>query len=99
MLSQIAKGGAPGDVASMLKIKGSLIVQALDDLLYRALGPSAAISPPELSQGEPSLSDQDHVPIDQMRNALRAFNNYKLSIYGGSNEIQKNILAKRMLGL
>ena len=39
------------------------------------------------------------VPSVAPGNAARYFNNRKLSIYGGSNEIQKNIIAKRMLGL
>ena len=35
----------------------------------------------------------------ETKTALRYFNNRKASIYGGSNEIQKNIVAKHVLGL
>jgi len=90
MLVEAAEHGSPGPVSSILKIKGTLIQQRIDDLLYRALGARAGIQPAD----NRSTEYQDH-----HRNTLKAFNNYKISIYGGSNEIQKNILSKMVLGL
>ncbi len=86
--------GAPGVESSILKIKGVEVRQALNDLARRALGPAAAPFPSEDLAGNAAL-----VPADQAGNAAEYFNNRKMSIYGGSNEIQKNILAKAMLGL
>ncbi|WP_299841766.1 acyl-CoA dehydrogenase family protein [uncultured Jannaschia sp.] len=94
MLSDATKNGQPGPESSMLKVKGTVIRQALNDLSRRALGPAAAPFPSEDLEGNAALVDPD-----QAANAARYFNNRKISIYGGSNEIQKNILAKTMLGL
>ncbi len=94
MLADAQKNGAPGPESSMLKIKGTVIRQALNDLSRRALGPAAAPFPSEDLEGNAAL-----VPADHAREAERYFNNRKISIFGGSNEIQKNILTKAMLGL
>ena len=94
MLADATKTGAPGPESSMLKIKGTEIRQALNDLARRALGPAAAPFPSEDLEGNAALVHPDH-----SANAARYFNNRKLSIFGGPNEIQKNILAKTMLEL
>jgi len=94
MLVDAQKHGAPGPGSSMLKVKGTVIRQALNDLARRGLGPAAAPFPSEDVLGNAAL-----VPPDQAMNAARYFNNRKLSIFGGSNEIQKNILTKVKLGL
>jgi alkylation response protein AidB-like acyl-CoA dehydrogenase len=94
MLVDAQKQGAPGAEASMLKIKGTVIRQALGDLARRALGPAAAPFPAEALDGNAALVLPDHA-----RNAMKYFNNRKLSIFGGSNEIQRNILTKTKLGL
>ena len=91
MLSMAASGGDPGDAPSMLKIKGTVIRQALNDLARRALGPAAAPFPSE------DLDNLAIAPPGHARNAADYFNNRKISIYGGSNEIQRNILARGML--
>ncbi|MEM9604585.1 MAG: acyl-CoA dehydrogenase family protein [Pseudomonadota bacterium] len=91
MLSQAQ--GSPGPEASMLKIKGTVIHQTLNDLARRALGPAAAPFPAEALAGNHALVDDT-----QARNAARYFNNRKLSIFGGSNEIQRNILTKMTQG-
>jgi alkylation response protein AidB-like acyl-CoA dehydrogenase len=94
MLAEAEAGGQPGASASMLKIKGTVIRQALNDLARRALGPAAAPFPSEGLEGNLAL-----VPPEHAREAARYFNNRKLSIFGGSNEIQRNILAKTVLEL
>ena len=90
-------GKAPGPESSLLKIKGTVIRQEITDLLRRAVGPYAMpFSPEQLDEGnneEPIGPDYAN-PL-----ASSYFNHRKLSIYGGSNEIQRNIVSKHMLGL
>ncbi len=92
MLSLAEQGGRLGAEPSMLKIKGTVIRQALNDLARRALGPAAAPFPSEDLEGNLAIAPEGHA-----MNAASYFNNRKISIYGGSNEIQRNILAKGML--
>ena len=94
MLFQAQKQGAPGPETSMLKIKGTVINQELRDLARRALGPLAAPFPGHDTDGNILFG-----PADTAFNAARYFNNRKTSIFGGSNEIQRNILTKTMLEL
>ncbi|OTP73492.1 acyl-CoA dehydrogenase family protein [Caballeronia sordidicola] len=92
-----ANGRGPGPEASMLKIKGTEVQQALTELMVGAIGPQAAAFDPEYLEGEREHSlagDDDAAPL-----AAYYFNFRKTSIYGGSNEIQKNIIAQMILGL
>ncbi|MEQ8691631.1 MAG: acyl-CoA dehydrogenase family protein, partial [Pseudomonadales bacterium] len=90
MLQQAKDGAAPGAESSMLKIKGTVIRQAIGSLYRTALGPQAA----------PFEADgiDFGIPTEAMYATAAYFNNRKLSIYGGSNEIQRNIIAKGMFG-
>ena len=94
MLFKAQKQNGPGPETSILKIKGTLIGQELKDLARRVLGPSAAPFPGAITDGNLALA-----PADAANNAARYFNNRKTSIFGGSNEIQRNILTKTMLEL
>jgi len=90
-------GGAPGAESSMLKIKGTEIRQELDHLLRQAIGPYAV---PDTSSSSEDGSASDPVgPAYASSVTNKYFNNRKLSIFGGSNEIQKNIISKMILGL
>ena len=97
ILAATRDGGVPGAESSLLKIQGSEIRQAITDLMRKALGPNALpFLEPELESdfhGEPLYQDYSASPASQY------FNLRKLSIYGGSNEIQKNIIAKLVLEL
>lgn len=88
-LDRVAKGQAPGSESSGLKIKGTELQQAISEAQME-LGGLGAL--PWLSAGE----DLDPVfgAATQRYNFLRAS-----SIYGGTNEIQKNVLAKLLLQL
>jgi alkylation response protein AidB-like acyl-CoA dehydrogenase len=87
VIAAVAGGGVPGAESSMLKIRGTEIRQEISSLMRRAMGPYA----------QPFIEDDSD---DEMSTAAaQYFNNRKLSIFGGSNEIQKNIIAKMMLGL
>jgi alkylation response protein AidB-like acyl-CoA dehydrogenase len=97
VLAAVAGGGAPGAESSMLKIKGTEIRQEISALIRRACGPYAAPFIDEAfdaDYGGPALG-----PEEAASAAPLYFNYRKLSIYGGSNEIQKNIISKTILGL
>ena len=94
MLFRAQEQGAPGPETSILKIKGSVINQELQDLARRALGPLASPFPGHVNEGNLLFG-----PPDTAFNAARYFNKRKTSIFGGSNEIQRNILTKNILEL
>ncbi|MBI1772502.1 MAG: acyl-CoA dehydrogenase family protein [Burkholderiales bacterium] len=89
--------GRPGPEASLLKIKGTEIQQRLTELMVEAVGPYGLPFDPAFLEGETEHSivgDDDAAPL-----APYYFNFRKTSIYGGSNEIQKNIITQMILGL
>ncbi|KQV99891.1 acyl-CoA dehydrogenase family protein [Rhizobacter sp. Root1221] len=90
----------PGPEASMLKIKGSEIQQTLGELTMQALGWYALPYTPErLSvdwQGEPLSPTFEQRDVGSTGHY---FNLRKTTIYGGSSEVQKNIIAQMILGL
>jgi alkylation response protein AidB-like acyl-CoA dehydrogenase len=97
ILAAVQGGGVPGAQSSILKIKGSEIRQAISHLMRKVLGVHALpFAEEELDYafaGELLHTDYSAAPAGQY------FNLRKLSIYGGSNEIQKNIIAKMILEL
>lgn len=97
VVASVAGGGAPGAESSMLKIKGTELRQQISALARRALGPHAQPSIPEsLEEG----FNGDHVgPVGAAAVTPQYLNLRKLSIFGGSNEIQKNIISKMILQL
>ena len=96
-LASEAKGHPPGPESSLLKIKGSEIQQSLTELLFEAIGPYSA---PYVQEAfEPGWNEEPIGPDYAMSLAPTYFNYRKTTIYGGSNEIQKNIIAKMVLGL
>ena len=91
-------GNKPNPASSVLKIKGSEIQQTITELLLEVVGPYAL--PDQVAHdeserwNEPPIGPEWAGPL-----APQYFNYRKTSIYGGSNEIQKNIIAKAILGL
>ena len=83
-------GQAPGADVSMLKIRGTEVQQMITELAMQAAGPNAQ-----------PFKAVAHGSIDLFTSRLapRYFNYRKASIYAGSNEIQRNIIAKMTLGL
>ena len=83
-------GQPPGADVSMLKIRGTEVQQAITELMMQAVGPMAQ-----------PFKAVDSGSIDHFTSRLapRYFNLRKASIYAGSNEIQRNIIAKMTLGL
>ena len=83
-------GQPPGADVSMLKIRGTEIQQSITELMMQAAGP----------QAQPFMGvDGGQVDALTSRFSPRYFNYRKTSIYAGSNEIQRNIIAKMTLGL
>jgi len=97
MLSKIEKGEALSAEPSMLKIKGSEIQQRLTELLVESIGMyGAAYDSLSVREGRNDLNfapDYAHGPMAEHL-YLRA-----ATVYGGSNEIQRNIISKMVLGL
>ncbi len=97
VVASVAGGGAPGAESSMLKIKGTELRQEISSLARRALGPHAQPFLPEAL--EEGYNGEPVGPPDAAAVTPQYLNLRKLSIYGGSNEIQKNIIAKMILQL
>ena len=96
ILADENSGRGPGPEASILKIRGSEIQQAISELLVEAIGYYAYPYVPEaLREGwnQAPIGPDYAAPL-----APNYFNWRKASIYGGTNEIQKNIIAKMVLG-
>jgi len=89
-----SSGKGPGPESSILKIKGTEIQQRLQELALEAVGHYGAPFLRDLSGSNATVGP------DYARGlAGEMFNGRKTSIYGGSNEIQRNIIAKMVLGL
>ncbi len=94
-LSQISSGGAPGPESSILKIKGTELQQSISELFIEMLGYYAH---PFLTEAE--LGSNESIGPDYAESAMPHYLNFrKVSIYGGSNEIQRNVISKAILGL
>jgi alkylation response protein AidB-like acyl-CoA dehydrogenase len=97
-LAAVATGKAPGPESSILKIKGTEVEQSIDALFVEAAGYYALPYVPE--QYTVDFPDEERIGHGaETKTSLRYFNNRKATIYAGSNEIQKNIIAKHVLGL
>jgi len=92
------KGNRPDPASSILKIKGSEIQQGISELLMEAIGPYAL--PDQMPRAEHDRWNEPPIGPDYAGPLAPTYFNWrKISIYGGSNEIQKNIIAKAILGL
>src|SRR5437868_5349501 len=97
VLSDLSRGKNPGAVSSAMKIRGSETLQKLDHLGVEALAWYAAPFEPQarmLGHNEPTVSPEWGITAMPLY-----LNNRASTIYAGSNEIQRNIIAKAVLGL
>jgi alkylation response protein AidB-like acyl-CoA dehydrogenase len=94
-LSEVAAGGAPGAQSSMLKLKGTDIVQRMTELFVDCAGPYAAPWFPEVAGADAPAIGPDWARPE----VVRYFEGRAASIAGGSDEIQRNIIAKQVLRL
>ncbi|MCP5130163.1 MAG: acyl-CoA dehydrogenase family protein [Pseudomonadales bacterium] len=92
VLAAVASGGAPGAESSLLKIKGTELQQAVQSLAMEVAAYYQGVLPNDLSAEE--------LGHDFGSKARQSFMYGRAAtVYGGSNEIQKNIIAKAVLGL
>ncbi len=98
ILAQLAKGRAPGPQTSLVKLLGSNIGQQVDVLRLELLGPDALQLPLE----RPLYGNEAPEPVgsEYAQTAMGKYlNNRASTIFGGSDEVQKNIIAKTVVGL
>ena len=98
ILAELAKGKAPGPQTSLVKLLSSNIGQQVDVLRLELLGPDALQLPLE----RPLYGNEAPEPVgsEYAQTAMgRYLNNRAATIFGGSDEVQKNIIAKTVLGL
>lgn len=97
VMSALSSGKNPGPASSMLKMQGTEAMQKLDELAVEAIGVYAAVDQPDARQ--PGSNVEPIGPAAGMLAMARYLNNRAASIYGGSNEIQRDIIARLVLGL
>ena len=96
-LMSAEQGKTPGMEANMLKIRGTDVQQKISEMLMKAMGYYAAPYLPEAL--EYGWNEAPVGPDGAAGLAPAYFNMRKTSIYGGTNEIQRNIIARMVLGL
>jgi alkylation response protein AidB-like acyl-CoA dehydrogenase len=98
-----AERGSPaaGPEASILKIKGTEIAQSISELMMRAVGPYALPYRREAMEAGWQFDPTREPAGPRYASTLAGayLNQRKLSIFGGTNEIQKNIISKMIVGL
>lgn len=106
VLAALAGGGHPGPASSMLKILTTELSQTLTELAMEAAGPRGRAYQPHATRPGGPIAQYEPPPDGYVSGEpwqavapLRYFNDRAGSIYAGSNEIQRNILAKAALGL
>jgi alkylation response protein AidB-like acyl-CoA dehydrogenase len=105
-LSAMASGKDPGPASSMLKVLATELSQKLTEITLEAAGPRGRVYQPHAARPGGPIAEFSEPAGGYVSGArwqavapLRYFNDRAGSIYAGSNEIQRNILAKAALGL
>lgn len=97
ILSAVAGGKNPGPLSSLMKVQATEAMQKIDELGIEAAGIYGAV---EQTAARQPMSQMAFVGPEHSLTAMpRYFNNRAASIYGGSNEIQRNLMARLLLGL
>jgi alkylation response protein AidB-like acyl-CoA dehydrogenase len=94
--SSLKTGDAPGNMASIVKMRGTEVGQKITELAVEAVA-WYGVPFTELRNYDSNVVPVGGEYVDDV--APRYFNNRKTTIYGGSSEVQRNVLAKAMLGL
>ena len=94
--SSLKTGDAPGSMGSIIKMRGTEVGQKVTELAVEAVGWYGTPFT-ELRNYDSNVVPVGGEYVDDV--SPRYFNNRKTTIYGGSSEVQRNVLAKAMLGL
>jgi acyl-CoA dehydrogenase len=97
VLAAFAEGRNPGPASSMLKTQGTEAMQAIDELAIEAAAHYARAD--QLQARRPGANITAVGPDHSLTAMPRYLNNRAASIYGGSNQIQRDIMARMILGL
>ncbi len=97
VLAALSEGRNPGPASSMLKTQGTEAMQRIDELAVEALGRYAHVDQPLARR--PGANTPHVGPEHGLVTMARYLNNRAGSIYGGSNEIQRDIMARMILGV
>jgi acyl-CoA dehydrogenase len=97
VMAALSAGGPPGPASSMLKMRGTEAMQRLDELAVEAAACHGFVDQPAARQ--PGGNVEPVGPREHLTAMPRYLNDRAASIYGGSNEVQRNIMAKLVLGL
>jgi acyl-CoA dehydrogenase len=97
VMAELSGGKKPGPASSMLKTQATENMQHVDELAIEAAGYYALVQQP--LHGAPGSNDEPVGPRHSQAAMRRYLNDRAGSIYGGSNEIQRDIVAKLVLGL
>lgn len=97
VMARLSGGKSPGTAGSMLKVQGSETAQAIQHLKVEIAGDYAAVS--QFAARQAGSNVQPVGPEDALPVTASYFNGRAASIYAGSNEIQRGIMAKMVLGL
>ncbi len=100
VLSGMAAGEAMGPQSSMMKCLGSEAQQEISELFLEAVGIHAApFVKDNFALARGGANAEIPTPLEAVTAAPAYFNYRKTSIYAGSNEVQRNIMSKMILGL
>ena len=97
VLAALASGQPPGPASSMLKTQGTEMMQRLDEIALEGIGVYTAVDQPEARA--PGANIEIIGPDHGLTTTARYLNDRAASIYGGSNEIQRDIMARLVLKL
>ncbi len=97
VMAAISGGRNPGPASSMLKVQGTEAQQKIQALAVEVAGDYAAVN--QFDARQPGSNATPIGPESALPVTARYFNGRAASIYGGSNEIQRGIMAKFVLGL
>jgi acyl-CoA dehydrogenase len=97
VMTALSSGKNPGPASSMLKVQGTEAMQLIDELAVEASGAYGSVDQPQART--PGSNAEAVGPTRNLVAMPRYLNNRASSIYGGSNEIQRDIMARLVLGL
>jgi alkylation response protein AidB-like acyl-CoA dehydrogenase len=97
VMTALSTGKNPGPASSMLKTQGTEAMQRIDELAIEIAAHYAGVHQP--AAREPGANEEAVGPAHSLVAMPRYLNNRAASIYGGSNEIQRDIMARLVLGL